>query len=273
MTQDFLLPLIKISLAEDMGAGDITSKLLIPAGEQAEMAFVAREPMVVCGIDVPQLVYAELDKKVLVSVHMKEGAVVSAGSIIATVKGPAQAILTGERVALNIMSRMCGIATVTRKYVEEVAGTKAKILDTRKTMPGMRSLDKYAVRIGGGMNHRMRLDDMILIKDNHIATIGSVNAAVEKAKGQGAPVVVECDTLEQCKEALAAKPDRIMLDNMSLDMLREAVKLAAGEVPLEATGGVNLSNVKQVAETGVDYISIGALTHSVPAVDIGLDSI
>jgi len=279
MTHDFLLPLIKTALAEDIGSGDITSQLLIPERMEASMAFVARQKMVVCGVEVPKLVYAELGN-ISVELLVEEGVAVSPGTMIAKVSGNARAILTGERVALNIMQRMCGIATITRSYVQAVAGTKAKILDTRKTMPGMRMLDKYAVRIGGGMNHRMGLYDAVLVKDNHIVGVKGglgelILATREKMKKLGStlPIYVECDTLAQLVQALAAKPERIMLDNMKPEMLKEAVKLTAGAVPLEATGGVTLANVHEVAETGVDFISIGALTHSVPAVDIGLDSL
>lgn len=276
MHGDSLLQLIRTALAEDIGAGDVTSNLLLPETMQAEMIFTARAPMVICGVHVPQMVYGELDRRVEVTLLAKDGDTLPAGGKIAKVKGPARAILTGERVVLNIMQRMSGVATVTRRYVDAVAGTKAKILDTRKTMPGMRLLDKYAVTVGGGMNHRMRLDDMVIIKDNHIAIAGSVKVAVESVKaalnGKNIPVVVECDTLVQLAQALEAKPDRIMLDNMNVDSLLTAVQMTAGQVKLEATGGVTFSNIRSVAETGVDYISIGAITHSVPAVDIGLDA-
>lgn len=287
MTSDFLLPLIKTALAEDIGAGDITSQLLIDADAQASMQFVAREKLVLCGVDVPALVFAELDKNVRVEAKAKDGDVLAAGVVIAVVSGPARAILTGERTAINIMQRMSSVATLTRKYVDAVAGTSAKILDTRKTMPGMRLADKYAVRMGGGVNHRMGLFDAVLVKDNHVAGFRNRNWGFREMienirekltalnpESQILPaILVECDTLAQFSEALPAKPDRIMLDNMPLEMLREAVKMTAGKVPLEATGGVNLANVRAVAETGVDYISIGAITHSAMAVDIGLDAI
>ena len=196
---------------------------------------------------------------------------VGPGTVIATVQGAVAPILTGERVALNLWQRMSGIATLTRQYVQAVKGTKAVIRDTRKTMPGLRVLDKYAVRMGGGQNLRMRLDDAVLIKDNHIAACGSVAIAIQKARSQNLPVTVECDTLEQVKEALSAGVDSILLDNMSPDLLRQAVALVKGKVKLEASGGVTLANVRAIAETGVDYIAIGALTHSARSVDIGLD--
>ncbi len=271
MPPAFLLPLIKTALAEDVGTGDITSRLLIPEGLQTSVAFVARQEMVLAGIDVPAMVYDELDKNITVNTRAKDGDRLEKSAVIATLSGNARAILTGERTALNLMQRMSGVATLTRQYVDAIAGTKAKILDTRKTMPGMRQTDKYAVRMGGGMNHRMGLWDAVLVKDNHIALAGNLAEAVKYGRAGKVPVYVECDTLAQLAETLAAKPNRIMLDNMSLEMLREAVAMTAGKVLLEATGGVNLSNVRAVAETGVDYISVGAITHSAPAVDIGLD--
>ncbi len=283
--QEALKSLIKTALAEDIGSGDITSQLLIPEDATAEMVFVAREPMVICGVDMPMLVYAEFEKPVVVRTLMKDGQLVGKSTIIATVSGDARTLLAGERVSLNLMQRMSGVATLTRRYVDAVAGTKARILDTRKTMPGLRVIDKYAVRMGGGVNHRMRLDDAVLVKDNHLAVrtggegVG-IREVVEKVKKNLAliphlsspiPILVECDTLEQLVAVLPTKPDRIMLDNMTLDMMREAVKITAGAVKLEATGGVSLITVSAIAETGVDYISVGAITHSAPAVDIGLD--
>lgn len=291
MTPDFLLPLIHTALAEDIGSGDLTSQLLISADVTGDFAFVARQEMVLCGVEVPGLVYSchpefVSGSPIVVKTHIKDGALLNKGDVIATVSGNMRAILTGERTALNIMQRMSAVATLTRRYVDAVAGTKTKILDTRKTMPGLRMLDKYAVRTGGGVNHRMGLWDAVLVKDNHIAGIGVRGAGcgvrIEEVRKKLSlnphpqlpiPIFVECDTLDQLAEMLEAKPDRIMLDNMSLEMLREAVRITAGRVPLEATGGVTLANVRAIAETGVDYISVGAITHSAPAVDIGLDSI
>lgn len=272
MEQTAFIDIIRRALAEDIGAGDITSSLLIGEHQQAEMAFVAREEMVVCGTLIPALVFAELGGGITVETHVAEGALAAKGTRIASARGHARTLLSGERVALNLMQRMCGIATLTGEYVKAVSGTKAVILDTRKTMPGLRALDKYAVTAGGGKNHRMRLDDMALIKDNHIALCGGVAAAIAKARaGTTLPVVVECDTLAQLADALPARPDRILLDNMDNAMLREAVALAAGNVPLEASGGVSLETVRGIAQTGVDYISVGKLTHSAPAADIGAD--
>lgn len=278
-----LIPLIKLALAEDIGPGDITSKLLIPAEKQAVMAFVARENMVACGTFVPELVYGALGSGIKTEAKAQEGALLKKGEVLATASGSLQTLLTGERVTLNIMQRMCGVATIARQYVEAVKGTKAVILDTRKTMPGMRVADKYAVKTGGGQNHRMGLWDMVLIKDNHIGMGDSgfgIMDLIIKARNSltqiphpesPIPIVVECDTLEQVKEAIAAKPDRILLDNMSNAMLKEAVAMSAGKIPLEASGGVSLETVRDIAQTGVDFISVGKLTHSAPNVDIGAD--
>lgn len=264
--------IIARALAEDIGAGDITSSLLIPENQQAEMAFVAREKMVACGLFIPGLVYARIGGGVAVYASVGEGDFVAKNTALAVARGNARALLAGERVALNIMQRMCGVATLTHEYARAIAGTRAVILDTRKTMPNLRVLDKYAVIAGGGKNHRMRLDDMVLIKDNHIALCGGIGQAVKAARtGCNLPVIVECDTLEQVEEAARAFPDRIMLDNMSNALLAQAVSLVAGKIPLEASGGVSLATVRGIAETGVDYISVGKLTHSAPAMDIGAD--
>ncbi len=269
-----IIDIIKQALAEDIGQGDITSNLLIPEKQQAEMAFVAREEMVACGLFIPQMVYDVIGGGVSVGEggSIEEGRKVAGNTTLAVAKGNARSLLAGERVTLNIMQRMCGIATLTRRYVEAVNGTKAVILDTRKTIVNIRVLDKYAVAAGGGKNHRMRLDDMVLIKDNHIALCGGIKEAVAKARsGAKLPIVVECDTLAQVEEALLAKPDRIMLDNMDNTMLSKAVAVAAGKIPLEASGGVSLETVRGIAQTGVDFISVGKITHSANAVDIGAD--
>jgi nicotinate-nucleotide pyrophosphorylase (carboxylating) len=269
---DELKRIIHTALAEDVGNGDITSQLLVPADLQARMHFIAKQELVVCGGFIPQAVFAAMGQAVAVEVRMPEASRTRPGDVIAIANGPARALLGAERVTLNLMQRMSGVATLTHRFVEAVAGTKAKILDTRKTMPGLRALDKYAVRVGGGQNHRMRLDDMVLIKDNHIALCGGIAMAVEKArKGSGLQVVVECDTLEQVVQALAAKPDRILLDNMTIAQLQSAVKLNDGKIPLEASGGVSFETIRAIAETGVDYISVGSITHSAPAADISGD--
>lgn len=263
---------ITAALAEDVGLGDITSNLLIPADKVATMAFVAREDMVACGLWVVAETYRQLDSAVQVEMLAHEGDTVAKGGVLAVAKGPARALLTGERTALNIAQRLSGVATLTQRFVQEVAGSGAVILDTRKTMPGMRNFDKYAVRVGGAQNHRMRLDDMVLVKDNHIALCGGIEAAVKQARaGCTLPVVVECDTLAQVREAVEAAPERILLDNMSNETLREAVALVGGRVKLEASGGVSLQTVRGIAQTGVDYISVGKLTHSAVACDIGAD--
>lgn len=262
------------ALAEDIGKGDITSLATLPKGLAQSFRFVAREELVVCGLEVMREVFRAVDKNVKLTCKVKEGAKVKKGAVIAEVKGKVSSILTAERVALNLMQRLSGVATVTRQYVDAVKGTRAIILDTRKTMPGMRELDKYAVRVGGAQNHRMRLDDGVLIKDNHILACGSVAKAVASAKRYlkgRMKITVECDTLVQVKQALAAGADRLLLDNMSTVNLKKAVALVNRKVKLEASGGVTLKNVREVAKTGVDYIAIGALTHSVRAVDIGLD--
>jgi nicotinate-nucleotide pyrophosphorylase (carboxylating) len=275
--RDLLKRIVTVALEEDIGQGDITSQLLIPKQQQAVMAFNAREDIVACGAFIPALVFEQLGLEQLglavqAEARTGEGESILAGGTLAVAKGSAQLLLAGERVTLNLMQRLCGIATLTQRFVQATGGTRATILDTRKTMPGLRVLDKYAVQAGGGRNHRMGLYDMVLIKDNHIALAGSIAAAVQRARaGTALEVVVECDTLAQVEEALAARPDRILLDNMDTASLREAVRLAAGKVPLEASGGVTLQTVRGIAETGVDFISVGALTHSAPAADIGAD--
>lgn len=264
--------IIKRALAEDIGKGDITSNLLIPENQQAEMAFVAREEMVVCGVFIPQMAYEIIGGSVSVSVIAEEGKLITKNTTLAIAKGNARILLAGERVALNIMQRMCGIATLTRRYVEAVKGTGAVILDTRKTIVNIRVMDKYAVTVGGGKNHRMRLDDMVLIKDNHIALCGGIKEAVAKARtGTKLPIVVECDTHAQMEEAMEAKPDRILLDNMDNVMLKRAVAFVGGRIPLEASGGVSLETISDIAKTGVDFISVGKITHSAIALDIGAD--
>jgi len=264
--------LIALALAEDIGAGDITCELLIDADQQAQMALVARGPIVACGMFAAAEVYRQLDASVTVEVVVEEGQVVEAGVTLAVVRGCARSVLTGERTALNLMQRLSGVAGLTRQFVAAVEGTGAVILDTRKTMPGMRVLDKFAVRAGGGQNHRMRLDDMVLVKDNHIALAGGIEAAVARVRGHSRlPVVIECDTLEQVERAVQVLPERILLDNMSVAQIKEALALVAGRVKLEASGNVSLETVREIAGTGVGYISVGKLTHSVQAADIGAD--
>lgn len=270
-------PIVRTALAEDLGrAGDITAQACIPADAQLTANFVARRGGVVAGLSCVRLALAELDPSVAYTPLAEDGQVVTAGTSLAQVKGNARAILTAERTALNLLGRMCGIATMTQDYVDAVGGTRAKITDTRKTTPGLRHLEKYAVRCGGGMNHRFGLDDAILIKDNHVAACGSVGEAVRRAKafaGHLIKVEVEVDSLVQLQEALANDPDVIMLDNFTLNDMREAVEITQRRVILEASGGITLDTVRAVAETGVDVISVGALTHSVKVLDIGLDAL
>jgi nicotinate-nucleotide pyrophosphorylase (carboxylating) len=266
--------IIRNALAEDIGSGDVTTRGTIPASAVLRGQFLAKADGVVAGLAVVRQVFALLDPSVVVELLVNDGDTVQRGQVIATIYGPGRAILMGERVALNLLQRMSGIATLTRQYVAAVAGTQAVILDTRKTVPGLRVLDKWAVRLGGGQNHRFGLFDMALIKDNHIAAAGGITAAVTGVRisdPHHRPVEVEVTTLAQLAEALTLPVDRVMLDNMSLQQMTEAVRITGGRVPLEASGNVNLETVAAIAATGVDYISSGALTHSVPALDISLD--
>ena len=265
---------IDAALAEDMPNGDITSESVIPAGSRSEAYFLAKEDGVLAGLPVASRVFQKLDPSIIFIERFREGAAFHQSDRLARVKGPTIALLKGERTALNFLQRLCGVATITRRFVEAVAGTKTRILDTRKTTPGLRLLEKYAVRTAGATNHRVSLSDMVLIKDNHLRRVGSVSEAVRRARAAARPglrVEVEAADLLQVREALAAKADMIMLDNMSIETMRQAVGLAAGRVPLEASGNMTLDRVRAVAETGVDFISVGALTHSAKAIDISLD--
>jgi nicotinate-nucleotide pyrophosphorylase (carboxylating) len=268
-----VLQIIRHALAEDIGSGDVTSLATIPADTYLEGEFLVKAPGVIAGLEVAGQVFAEVDPRIVFTPLVDEGSRVNVGDIVARVTGHGPGTLTAERVALNFLQRMSGIATATRRYVEAVEGTRATILDTRKTVPGLRPLDKLAVRLGGGANHRIGLYDMVLIKDNHIQAAGGITEAVRRVRAQTSelPIEVEVESLAQLEEALANGVDRIMLDNMSLEMMRNAVERAAGRVELEASGGITLAAVAQVAQTGVDLISVGALTHSVTALDISLD--
>jgi nicotinate-nucleotide pyrophosphorylase (carboxylating) len=260
------------ALAEDVGEGDVTTDATVGEDAVGTAEIVVREPGVVCGLAVAETVFRALDPELRFEALVEEGAAVAASTSVARVVGPERAILTGERTALNFLARLSGIATLTRRYVEAVTGTGAAILDTRKTTPGLRALEKHAVATGGGRNHRFGLDDGVLVKDNHLRAAGSVAAAVERVRAATPlPVEVECDTLEQVGEALAAGVEAILLDNMTLEELRDAVSLVRGRVRLEASGGVTLENVRAVAETGVDEISVGALTHSARSLDVSLE--
>lgn len=270
--------LIGLALAEDLGdAGDRTSSALIPAAQPGSARFVARTPGVLAGVPAAAMVCAAVDPTLSFKPAVPDGSAVSRGTVVATVTGPLRSILSAERTALNFLQRLSGVASLTRQYVDLAAGFTAKILDTRKTTPGWRLLEKYAVRMGGGTNHRIGLYDGVLIKDNHLAGLnGDVTAAVQlaRAANPGLPIEVEVDTLAQLEVALAVRADIVLLDNMTPDQMREAVARRDAVSPatkLEASGGVNLTTVRDIAATGVDRISIGALTHSAPALDIGLD--
>lgn len=270
--------LVRAALNEDLGAGDVTTASTIPETTRARGHLKARQELVVAGLELAAAAFRELAPKVLLEGNLRDGDRAERGSVLLTVEGPARALLTAERVALNCLQRLSGIATFTAAFVRQVHGTRARILDTRKTTPGWRRLDKYAVACGGGVNHRQRLDDLILIKDNHLAAlIGSlpnpIAAAVARAR-QRHPylkVEVEADRLDQVRHAVEAGADIVLLDNMTPDELRQAVAICQGRSLTEASGGIRLENVRVIAETGVDFISIGALTHSAPWVDIGLD--
>jgi nicotinate-nucleotide pyrophosphorylase (carboxylating) len=270
----YLRSVVERALAEDIGSGDITTLLTVPEDAQARGAITAKEGGVIAGQDVAWTVFDALRCGISYEIISPDGTEVKAGDVVATVSGSARGVLTGERVALNFLQRMSGVATLTARYARLVDGTSARIIDTRKTTPGLRRLEKYAVIVGGGFNHRFGLSDGILIKDNHIAAAGGVTAAVTAAKHK-APhtlkVEVEVTSLNQLSEAIAAGADAVLLDNMCPEGMREAVDLAAGRVVLEASGGVNLNTVREIAETGVNLISVGALTHSVGALDLSLN--
>jgi nicotinate-nucleotide pyrophosphorylase (carboxylating) len=269
-----LFYIIDRALEEDIGTGDVTTQSIVAPGLVLRGEFVGKERGVVAGLKVAQLVFQRVDERVAMSCLTRDGDVIEPGQTLARIEGPGSAILSGERVALNFLQRMSGIATMARRYVEAVRGTKAVILDTRKTAPGLRVLDKVAVRLGGAQNHRLGLYDMVLIKDNHIAAAGGISQAIERVRRTASKelaIEVEVTSLSQLEEALAGEPDRIMLDNMTLGEMRRAVDLAAGRVELEASGNVTLENLAEMAATGVDFVSVGALTHSVRALDISLE--
>lgn len=287
---DDIRRVIHDALAEDIGKGDITSELTVPADALMRAHFVTRADTVVCGLPVVERLFGKLELPAVAAARVsfeakaKEGAFVKAGTVLCTVSGNARMILASERVALNILQRMCGIASQAKRYADAVKGINVKVLDTRKTTPGLRSLEKYAVAVGGCTNHRMRLDDGIMIKDNHVRICGGVKAAVDTVKKNREawmkshpefsgtyPIHVECDTLAQVQEAVAAGATHILLDNMIPAQLRKAVVFVAGRAVLEASGGVTLENIRDIASTGVQAVSVGALTHSVPSIDIGLD--
>ncbi|HZC38742.1 MAG TPA: carboxylating nicotinate-nucleotide diphosphorylase [Sphingomicrobium sp.] len=269
-----LMDFIIRALAEDLGrGGDVTSNATIDSDARFSAEMNARQEMVVAGLEITAAFFRRLDVSVRIEQLANDGDAVGAGTTLMRLEGNARAMLAAERSALNTLQHLSGIATLTRRYVDAIAGTGAVLLDTRKTIPGLRVLEKYAARMGGAENHRMRLDDGVLIKDNHVAVCGGVTEAVRRASAAntGLQVQIEVDRIEQIEAALTAGADRLLLDNMPPVVLREAVALVAGRVPLEASGGVTLETIRAIAETGVDYISVGRITQSAPAVDIGLD--
>jgi nicotinate-nucleotide pyrophosphorylase (carboxylating) len=270
-------PVVRAALAEDLGrAGDVTAQACIPADQRIAAVFAARGGGRVAGLACARLAVTALDPTARFETIVDDGVDAPAGAVLARVEANARQLLTAERTALNLLGRLCGVATLTRAYVRAVEGTGARIADTRKTTPGLRALEKYAVKCGGGVNHRFGLDDAILIKDNHVAACGSVGEALRRARahvGHLMKIEVEVDRLDQLEEALPHAPDVVLLDNFGLDDLRAAVALAKGRAVLEASGGVNLQTVRAIGETGVDVISVGALTHSAPVLDVGLDAV
>ena len=263
---------VDMALAEDLGEGDITTAAVIPADTRISLVMATRQDIVVAGLGVALEVFNRLAPDAAIALEVEDGDRIKAGTVMARIEGPAAGLLSGERAALNILQTLSGIATLTRAYADAIEGTGAVLLDTRKTLPGLRGLSKYATALGGATNHRMSLDDGVLIKDNHIAVAGGVREATRRAKAAGLEgVQVECDTIDQVKEAIEAGADRLLLDNMAPDLLRHAVAVADGRVPLEASGGVTLETIRAIAETGVDFVSAGAITMAAPAVDIGLD--
>jgi len=271
---DTVAAIIDAALGEDVGLGDLTSNAVLPPDAWLKFAMTTRQDIVVAGIDIAAATFKRLAPEARIDKLREDGARAAAGTVLMTLHGPARGLLTAERSALNMLQFLSGIATTTRAFVDVIDGTGATLLDTRKTVPGLRVLSKYATVVGGARNHRMRLDDGVLIKDNHIAVAGSLGQAVARAQAAGLQdIEVECDTLEQVEQALAAGVRRILLDNMSNDQLRRAVAMAGDRADLEASGGVNIKSIRAIAETGVDFISVGAITQSAPAVDIGLDQL
>ncbi|NTF45112.1 carboxylating nicotinate-nucleotide diphosphorylase [Rhizobium rhizogenes] len=268
-------PLVRNALLEDLGlAGDVTSTAVIPATHRSRVAMVTRQPGVIAGLDASELAFQLVDPTIVMTRHVPDGAKVDVGEVIATIEGPSRGLLTAERTALNFLGHLSGIASVTGGIVEAIAGTKASIVCTRKTTPGLRALEKYAIRAGGGMNHRFALYDAVLIKDNHVAIAGGVVEAIRRAKagvGHMVKIQVEVDTLEQLREAMAEGVDAVLLDNMTPEQLRAAVDIVAGRAITEASGRITPATAAAIAASGVDLISAGWLTHSAPTLDIGLD--
>jgi nicotinate-nucleotide pyrophosphorylase (carboxylating) len=274
LTSQDIERVVDTALAEDVGSGDATTLALVPDDAHCRAELLLEEPGVVCGIPVAAAAFRALDPSVQVRARLEEGAVVSeVPAVVAEVEGPARAILSGERVALNLLGRLCGIASLTHRFVELTGGTPTTVLDTRKTTPGLRALEKYAVRCGGGRNHRAGLYDGVLVKENHLRVAGGVTAALAALGGRvdGLTVEVEAETLAQVREAIEAGAARILLDNMSPEEVREAVELTAGRAELEASGGMSLATIRAYAETGVDFVSVGALTHSARSLHVSLE--
>ena len=275
MTPEDIEDIVDRALAEDLSSrGDITSEAIIPPDSRSRAVIVARQDGVIAGLEVVRHVFARVDADVVFEAKAVDGDRVSGGSELAVVEGPSRSILTAERTALNLLGRMSGVATATAELVEAVAGTPARITDTRKTMPGLRVLDKHAVAAGGGVNHRMGLYDAVMIKDNHIRAMGDITDAVMRARaavGPGTPMIVEVEDLEQLQEVLKFDIDRVLLDNMTPEQLAQAVDMVDGRFETEASGGVTVDTVRQIAESGVDFISAGWITHSAPQLDVALD--
>lgn len=269
----YLKNLIENALSEDIGPGDVTTEATIPADSTSTAEMLAKQDLVLAGLDVSREVFHYLDPDIQFTPLAKDGDKIKAGTVLVRLSGKTRVLLTGERAALNFLQHLSGIATLTAKYVEKIKGLKVEVLDTRKTLPGLRQIEKHAVRMGGGKNHRMGLYDMVLIKDNHITAAGGLTNAVERVRNRMQnrfKIEVEAKTIEEVREALSAKVDTIMLDNMPVEIMREAVKLIAGRALVEASGNVTLDTIRAIAETGVDFISVGSLTHSAPAADISM---
>jgi len=274
MKEDAADALIEAALKEDMPQGDITSESVIPVDSESEAIILTKEEGVLAGIDVAERVFHKIDSSVVFKKNLNDGQKFKKGQTLATIKGRSISLLKGERTALNFLQRMSGIATTTQKFVQALQGTKTKILDTRKTTPGLRHLEKYAVKMGGGVNHRLNLSEMVLIKDNHLRVVGSIFQAVKSAKERikpGVKVEVEATSFEEVQEAVQSGADMIMLDNMSKEAMKEVVKQVKGKIPLEVSGKITLRRVKEIASLGVDFISVGSLTHSFKSVDISIE--
>jgi nicotinate-nucleotide pyrophosphorylase (carboxylating) len=266
--------IIEAALKEDMPDGDVTSENLVPPESVSKAIFLVMEDGILAGIDVAARVFWKIDPHVVFAKNVEDGSTIGAGDTLARIEGPSVSLLKGERIALNFLQRMSGIATLTQKFVKSLEGSQTQILDTRKTTPSLRSLEKYAVKMGGGTNHRLNLSDMVLIKDNHLKIVGNISEAVKRARENAGPDVkieIETTTLEEVKEAVRSGADMIMLDNMSPERMREVVEWVDGRIPLEASGNVKLSTIKEIASSGVDFISVGGLTHSYQSLDISME--